>query len=129
MLSPPPALQISSHSQADLQTEPMAPTRPVPVTIEREIKPCIYSKTHGKMVVRTANVFAHASRNFQRRQYTPMKRPRTAFHKRRYSIDVNSGVEERKVQRTRDCRLMQLEDEVIQVSIPTVSRPTGSAIA
>jgi hypothetical protein len=46
--------------------------------------------------VRTNTVFALALRDYQRHQYAPTRRTRPKLHKRKYSVDVNSGKENRR---------------------------------
>lgn len=51
------------------------------------------------MRIRTGRMFAHASRDYQRQLYVPTRRTNPVLHKRRYSIDVNTGVERREIQK------------------------------
>jgi len=56
----------------------------------------IYARTRSTMRVRTNTMLALALRDYQRQQYAPTRRTRPRLHKRRYSIDVNSGEERRR---------------------------------
>lgn len=60
---------------------------------ERHRQARIYAHTKSMMRVRTNTMFALALRDYQRQQYAPTRRTRPNLHKRRYSVDVNSGKE------------------------------------
>ena len=64
--------------------------------IERRRQARIYARTRGMMRVRINTMFALALRDYQRRQYVPTRRTRPKLHRRRYSVDVNSGEERRR---------------------------------
>lgn len=53
----------------------------------------IHSRTRCMMRIHTDGMSVLASRDYQRQQYTPTRHTIPALRKRRYSIDVNNGVE------------------------------------
>lgn len=55
----------------------------------------IHSRTRCMMRVHTDRMSVLASRDYQRQQYAPTRHTIPALRKRRYSIDVNDGVEKR----------------------------------
>lgn len=89
---------MAAQSLATMHLAPMPPHARVVVeqaALERQREARIYSQTRGMMSYRTERMFAHALRDYQRENHAPMKRTRPPLHMRRYSIDVNTGVEER----------------------------------
>lgn len=97
-----PIAQMSAQPQANMATALMSERAREVVKeamIGRNCQSYIYSQTRGTIGVRTKNMFAYALRDYQRHQYAPMKRTRPALTKRRYSVDVSTFPQERKVKR------------------------------
>jgi hypothetical protein len=62
----------------------------------------IHSNTSGMMHVHTSDMFALASRDYQRQHYAPTRRTSPVLLRRRYTIDVNLGIGERPIGQVRD---------------------------
>ncbi|KAH6633549.1 hypothetical protein C7974DRAFT_375620 [Boeremia exigua] len=88
--------------------------------MERARQARIYSQTRGIMRVRTEKMFAHASRDYQRHQYAPTQRTESALRRRRYSVDVSTGVEKRKAKKI--CKLNEkAEQQTLELITPSSS--------